>query len=104
MRSFMSPKAALRLGLKATKVAKPIQVWLTQWDVTPTKEVMFGIKLFCSGMKFKEDFMIIALNGFDVILGNTFLDAYHINMSHFVSVAMAWHFGTYGYWIDPQTM
>jgi hypothetical protein len=50
---------------------------------------MFGIKLFCSGMKFKEDFMIIALNGFDVILGNTFLDAYHINMSHFVSVAMA---------------
>jgi hypothetical protein len=25
-------------------------------------------------------------------------------MSHFVSVAMAWHFGTYGYWIDPQTM
>jgi len=31
-------------------------------------------------MKFKEDFMIIALDGFDTILGNIFLDAYHIDI------------------------
>jgi hypothetical protein len=31
-------------------------------------------------MKFKEDFMIIALDGFDTILSNIFLDAYHIDI------------------------
>jgi len=39
MHYFMSPKAALQLGLKATKVAKLIQVRLAQRDVTPMKEV-----------------------------------------------------------------
>jgi len=38
------------------------------------------VELFCEGMKFKEDFMIIALDGFDTILGNIFLDAYHIDI------------------------
>ncbi len=41
MQLFTSPKVALWLGLKAAKVAKPIQVRLAQGDVTPTKEVMF---------------------------------------------------------------
>jgi hypothetical protein len=38
------------------------------------------VELLCEGMKFKEDFMIIALDGFDTILSNIFLDAYHIDI------------------------
>ncbi len=63
--SFMNPKAVLQLGLKATKVAKLVQVRLVQGDATPTKEVTVGIELLANGMKFKEDFTIVALDGFD---------------------------------------
>jgi hypothetical protein len=72
--SFMSPKAMLQLGLKATKVAKLIQVQLAQKDVTPMEEVMLGVELLCKGTKFKEDFTIVALDGFDTILRNIFLN------------------------------
>ncbi len=51
-----------------------------QGDATPTKEVTLGVELLCGGAKFKEDFMIIALDGFDTILGNIFLDAYRIDI------------------------
>jgi hypothetical protein len=69
MHSFMSPKVALWLGLKPTKVAKLIQIQIAQRDVTPVEEVMLGVELLYKGTKFKEDFMIVALNGFDTILG-----------------------------------
>jgi hypothetical protein len=72
--SFMSPKAMLQLGLKATKVAKLIQVQLAQKDVTPMEEVMLGVELLCKATKFKEDFTIVALDGFDTILRNIFLN------------------------------
>jgi hypothetical protein len=70
----MSPKAMLQLGLKATKVAKLIQVQLAQKDVTPMEEVMLGVELLCKATKFKEDFTIVALDGFDTILRNIFLN------------------------------
>jgi hypothetical protein len=43
--SFMSPKVTLWLGLKATKVVKPIQVQLAQGDATLAKEVVLGVEL-----------------------------------------------------------
>jgi hypothetical protein len=51
-----------------------------QGDAIPMEEVTLGVELFCGGAKFKEDSMIIALNGFDTILGNIFLDAYRIDI------------------------
>jgi hypothetical protein len=70
----------LGLGLKATKVVKLIQVRLAQGDATLAKEVALGLELLCNGMHFKEDFTIGTLNGFDIILGNIFLNAYHIDI------------------------
>lgn len=70
----------LWLGLKATKVVKPIQVQLAQGDATLVKEVALGVELFCSGVQFKEDFTIGTLDGFDAILGNIFLNAYRIDI------------------------
>lgn len=75
--SFLNPKVVLRLDLKATKVAKPIKIWLTQRDAILVEEGVLGVKLLCNATKFKKDFMI-ALDGFDTILSNTYLDAYHI--------------------------
>ncbi len=39
-----------------------------------------GVELFCGGANFNEDFTIVALNGFDTILSNNFLNAYHIDI------------------------
>ncbi len=41
---------------------------------------MLGVELLCEGMKFKKDFTIVVLDGFDVILSNLFLDAYYIDI------------------------
>ncbi len=41
---------------------------------------MLGVKLLCDGAQFKEDFTIVALNCFDAILSNIFLEAYHIDI------------------------
>lgn len=41
---------------------------------------MLGVNLLCGGAKFKEDFTIVALNGFDAILGNIFLEVYNIDI------------------------
>ncbi len=76
----MSPKVMLQLGLKATKVVKPIQVRLSQGDATLAKEVALGVELFYSGLQFKQGFTIATLDSFDIILNNIFLNAYHIDI------------------------
>jgi hypothetical protein len=78
--SFKSPKAMLRLGLKATKVVKLIQVRLVQGDATLTKEVTLGVELLCNGVQLKEDFTIGTLDGFDAILSNIFKNVYRIDI------------------------
>jgi hypothetical protein len=44
-----------------------------------------GVELFYGGAKFKEDFPIVALDGFDAILSNIFLDVYFINILRYGS-------------------
>jgi hypothetical protein len=44
--------------------------------------VALGAKLFCGGIQFFESFTLCDLNNFDVILRNTFLDAYKVNILH----------------------
>jgi hypothetical protein len=60
MHSFVSPCAVIRLGWVAKKVAKPIKVHLAQGVVTPTNEVVLGVILECSKVKFVENFTICA--------------------------------------------
>jgi len=76
----VSPSAIKRLGWEATKVAKPIKVHLTQGVMTPISEVVLGIVLECSKAKFVENFTICALDGMEAILGNTFLNAYCVDV------------------------
>ncbi len=34
----------------------------------------------CDKVKFTKNFMVYSLNGIEAILGNTFLDVYHVNV------------------------
>jgi hypothetical protein len=44
------------------------------------EELVLRAELLCSTTKFKENFMIIASNGFDTILNNIYLDVYCMNI------------------------
>jgi hypothetical protein len=76
----VSPSAVKRLKWEAAKVAKPIKVHLAQGAVTPASKVVLGAILECNKAKFVENFMVCALDGMEAILGNTFLDAYRVDV------------------------
>jgi hypothetical protein len=63
-----------------TKVAKPIRVQLTQGAATLTSEVVLGIILECGKAKFAKNFTVCTLDGIEAILGNTFLNIYHVDV------------------------
>jgi hypothetical protein len=48
-------------------VTNPIKVQLAQGDVKPTHEVELNEKLKCDGVKFKENFIMCKLDGFETI-------------------------------------
>ncbi len=70
------------IGINIELVANPIMVQLAQGIIRPSFSVTLGIKLFCGIVQFFENFTMCDLNNFDVILGNTFLDAYKIDILH----------------------
>jgi hypothetical protein len=55
-------------------------VHLAQNIVKPSSNVTLGGELFCRGIQLFENFTLCDLNYFDVILRNTFLDAYKIDI------------------------
>jgi hypothetical protein len=55
---------------------------LAQGIAKPSFNVMLEIELFCSKVPFLENFTLCDVNNFDVIVRNTFLDAYKINILH----------------------
>jgi hypothetical protein len=61
-------------------VADPITVHLAQNIVKPSLNVALGVELFCRGLQLFENFTLCDLNYFDIILTNTFLDVYEINI------------------------
>jgi hypothetical protein len=57
-------------------MADPIIVQLAQGIAKPSLKIMLNVE----GVQFFENFILSDLNNFDAILGNTFLDAYKINI------------------------
>ncbi len=55
-------------------------VQLAQGIARPSLNEMLGVKFFCGGVQFIENFTMCDLDKFDVILGNTFLDAYEVDI------------------------
>jgi hypothetical protein len=48
--------------------------------MTLASKVVLGAILECSKAKFTKNFTICTLNGIGAILGNTFLDVYHVHV------------------------
>jgi hypothetical protein len=48
----------------------------------PSFSVALKVKLFCGGIQFFENFTLCDLDNFDVIIGNTFLDVYEVDILH----------------------
>ncbi len=76
----MSLQTTKRLGIKTKLVVDPIIVHLAQNIVKPSFNVTLSVELFCRGVQLFENFTLCDLNYFDIILRNTFLDAYEVNI------------------------
>jgi hypothetical protein len=61
-------------------MADPITVQLAQGITKPSLNIVLNVGYFYEGVQFFENFILSDLNNFDVILRNTFLDAYKINI------------------------
>jgi len=61
-------------------MADPITMQLAQGIVRPLFNIVLGVELFCGGVRFFENFIMCDLDNFDVIPGNTFVDAYEVNI------------------------
>jgi len=61
-------------------MADPVMVQLAQGIARPSFNEMLGIKFFCGGVQFIENFTMCDLDKFDVIIGNTFLDVYEVDI------------------------
>jgi hypothetical protein len=55
---------------------------LAQGIVRPSFNVVLRVNLFCGGIYFLKNFTLCDLDNFDVIIGNTFLDAYKVDILH----------------------
>jgi hypothetical protein len=55
-------------------------VQLAQGITRPSLSVLLRVRLFCKGVQFFEIFTLCDLDNFNVILSNTFLDAYEIDI------------------------
>jgi hypothetical protein len=55
-------------------------VQLPQGIARPSLNVALNVELFCGGVQFFENFTLCDLDQIDVILGNTFLDAYKVDI------------------------
>ncbi len=80
--SVMISQVTKWLGVKTKLVANPIIVHLAQGIVKPSFNVTIGLKLFCKGFQFLENFTPYDLDNFHVIVLNTFLDVYKVDIFH----------------------
>ncbi len=68
------------MGVNTELMVDPIIVHFSQGIARPSLNVAISVRLFCRGFQFFENFALCDLDNFDVILGNTFMDAYKVNI------------------------
>jgi hypothetical protein len=74
------PQVVKWLGVNTKLMVDPIIVHFSQGIVRPSLSVATNVKLFCRWLQFFENFALCDLDSFDVILGNTFMDAYKVDI------------------------
>ena len=78
--SFISPRLAMELGLQLKESSKPIKVQFAKGKPHKTSKVATNVEVKCGKFTFVEDFTVCEMDGIDLILGNTFLDTYGIDI------------------------
>ncbi len=78
--SFVSLRLAMELGLQLKESSKPIKVQFAKSKPHNTSKVATNVKVKCGKFSFVEDFTVCEMDGIDLILGNTFLDTYAIDI------------------------
>lgn len=77
--SFMTPMCAERLKVEVVDTALPLKVNFAQW-LCQTVQVAKDVRFKSGRAKFEEDFIICGLEGVNVVLGNTFLHYYGVEV------------------------
>jgi len=80
--SFMILEVVLQLRVKIELMENPITMQLAQGIARPSLTIMLGLELFCGGIPFFKNFIVCDLNNFDIIIKNTFLNAYKVKILH----------------------
>lgn len=78
--SFVSPRLVMELGLQLKESSKPIKVQFAKGKPHKTSKVATSVEVKCGKFTFVEDFTVCEMDGVDLILGNTFLDTYAIDI------------------------
>lgn len=78
--SFVSPRLAMELGLQMRESSKPIKVQFAKGKPHKTSKVATNVEVKCGKFTFVEDFTVCEMDGVDLILGNTFLDTYGVDI------------------------
>ncbi len=69
-----------QFGVKVELMENPIMVQLAQGIARPSLNAVLSVTLFCRRVWFFENFTLCDLNNFNVIVRNTFLDAYEVDI------------------------
>ena len=77
--SFMTPECARRLKVAIEDMALPVKVNFAQGSCQVAR-VARSVRFKAGAAKFEEDFNVCELGGVDVVLGNTFLHFYGIEV------------------------
>ena len=77
--SFMTAECAARLKLEVATTSLPMRINFAQGSCLAA-QVARGVKFKAGDAKFEEDFTICNLEGVDVVLGNTFLHYYGVEV------------------------
>jgi len=82
----MSPRLAMELDLQFKESSKPIKVQFAKGKPHETRKVATNVEVKCGEFTFVEDFTVCEMDGIDLILGNTFLDTYKVDIRKWSSL------------------
>lgn len=83
--SFKTPRCAERLKVEVVDTALPVKINFAQGSCQAA-QIAKGVRFKAGGMKFEEDFTVCELGDEDVVLDNTFLHYYRVEIRQRPSV------------------
>jgi len=70
----------MELNLQLKKSSKPMKVQFAKGKPHKTNKVATNVEVKCREFTFVEDVIVCDMDGVDLIIGNTFLDTYAVDI------------------------